>query len=300
MPYDHDFTHEEIAYGAFCIYEEERRWGLHSGEDAHWFMAIERLRYLRATAAVRIGLESMSGVGIGTSPERPFPESFSGSRHMSFPYQFHYGDPGLFAEIYLPKKAVYQGMLYDTLTNGFKVNIVKEHLRYRKEAVQNFLGLHDYDLYDSQVEQLTQILQGYSMYEVDGFFWEPGTPVAEERNQVIRLLFYAPPIGDSEAQKSTARSVGRQYLRFWTHSLDDFNAEVARPRGGEFGHKVRSQLSDWLAKINLYINGYIVFKICEGIVRLKELGDIPKLEDQIWVTSLRGLAVNRVRRPGSP
>jgi len=45
--HDHGFTHEEIAYGAFCIYEEEQRRGCHSGQDTHWFEAIERLKSIR-------------------------------------------------------------------------------------------------------------------------------------------------------------------------------------------------------------------------------------------------------------
>jgi hypothetical protein len=49
--YDYGFTHEEIAYGAYCIYEEEKRWGLYSGQDAHWFMAIERLKCLATMAS---------------------------------------------------------------------------------------------------------------------------------------------------------------------------------------------------------------------------------------------------------
>jgi hypothetical protein len=44
---DHAFSHDEIAFGAFCIYEEEARKGKYSGQDAHWFMAIEHLKRLR-------------------------------------------------------------------------------------------------------------------------------------------------------------------------------------------------------------------------------------------------------------
>lgn len=48
--HDHYFTHEEIAYGAFCIFKEEERKKIHSGQDAHWFMAIDRLKKIRARA----------------------------------------------------------------------------------------------------------------------------------------------------------------------------------------------------------------------------------------------------------
>src|SRR5579864_8740399 len=57
--YDHDFSHEEIAYGAFCIYKEEQRQHKYSGKDAHWFMAIDRLKKIRARAkAAPAGLKS--------------------------------------------------------------------------------------------------------------------------------------------------------------------------------------------------------------------------------------------------
>ena len=46
--YDHGFSHEEIAYGAFCIYEEEQRTAKYSGQESHWHMAIDRLKAIRA------------------------------------------------------------------------------------------------------------------------------------------------------------------------------------------------------------------------------------------------------------
>ena len=43
-------------------------------------------------------------------------------------YRFHYGQPSNFVEIYLPKKAAYQGALYDTLKKGFDLVKVRDHL----------------------------------------------------------------------------------------------------------------------------------------------------------------------------
>ena len=51
------------------------------------------------------------------------------------PYRFHKGDPGTFVEIYLPKKALYQGKLYNTLTNGFRNEGVLKHFRKNKEEI---------------------------------------------------------------------------------------------------------------------------------------------------------------------
>ena len=54
----------------------------------------------------------------------------------TFPYEFHPYEPATLVEIYLPKKAKYQGILYDTLTKGFKTSYVKEHLQTADENVR--------------------------------------------------------------------------------------------------------------------------------------------------------------------
>ena len=36
---------------------------------------------------------------------------------MQMPYKFNTYEPGVFVELYLPKKAKYQGRLYDALTD---------------------------------------------------------------------------------------------------------------------------------------------------------------------------------------
>lgn len=45
---NHAFAHDEIAYGAFCIYKEEQRRRIYGGKDAHWFTAIDRLQKIRS------------------------------------------------------------------------------------------------------------------------------------------------------------------------------------------------------------------------------------------------------------
>jgi hypothetical protein len=42
-----NFSHEEIAYGAFCISQEEKRLQRNTTQEQHWQMAIERLRKMR-------------------------------------------------------------------------------------------------------------------------------------------------------------------------------------------------------------------------------------------------------------
>lgn len=213
-------------------------------------------------------------------------------------YEFHFGDPGLFVELYLPKKAQYQGALYDALTSGLNLSLVKNHLREKRTAVQEFLRpirrLANYT--DEQIEALAPVFQGYSMYEVDGVFrggsTESPTPV-EERTQVIRLMFLAPLTDD--VRRDAGRFAARQFLRHWTHDLGRFEKEVAESvEGAEFGSSVRASLVKWLDDIGLFVNGYVVFMICDRILHLFEEGAIAKVEDEVWITSLRCLAVNRV------
>jgi len=44
-------------------------------------------------------------------------------------YEFFYGKPGLFLEIYLPKKAQFQGLHFDVLNKGSDLPVVREHFR---------------------------------------------------------------------------------------------------------------------------------------------------------------------------
>jgi hypothetical protein len=41
------------------------------------------------------------------------------TNERDLPYQFQSYRPGALVELYLPKKAMYQGMLYEALTEGF-------------------------------------------------------------------------------------------------------------------------------------------------------------------------------------
>lgn len=73
----HSFSHEEIAYGAFCIYQEEQRKGKYSGKDAHWFSAIDRLTKIRAKKATPAAAKSCYRCGaLDVSDEHVPPRCF--------------------------------------------------------------------------------------------------------------------------------------------------------------------------------------------------------------------------------
>ena len=92
------------------------------------------------------------------------------------PYKFNYGQPGHFVEIYLPKKAVYQGALYDALTEGFHHEKVKQHFIDNADQVRKFLE-GNVELFGAFEEQRYKDMDpcyfGYSLYELDGVFLTP-------------------------------------------------------------------------------------------------------------------------------
>lgn len=61
------------------------------------------------------------------------------SSKNSFPYHFHGYEPGIFVEVFLPKKSKYQGRLYETLTNGFRIENVKENFRKNRKSISVLL-----------------------------------------------------------------------------------------------------------------------------------------------------------------
>ena len=54
-------------------------------------------------------------------------------------HEFNYGEPGLFMEIYVAKKAEFQPLLYETLTAGFDLKKVRIHCRSKAEATRRLV-----------------------------------------------------------------------------------------------------------------------------------------------------------------
>jgi len=123
-------------------------------------------------------------------------------------YQLQLFNPAVLVELYLPKKAEYQGVLYQTLTDGFKPEAVFAHFEnertkerlphFLKHYAQHLMGVQPDDplkRIQHQIKELKEMAGqssyiGYSMYEVDGvFFNKDKQEIEEERTQVIRLIF---------------------------------------------------------------------------------------------------------------
>ncbi|GET44385.1 hypothetical protein [Microseira wollei] len=211
-------------------------------------------------------------------------------------YQFNPSQPGVFTELYLPKKSRYQGILYDTLTRGFDWDYVKQHFRIHQESIQKFLQnsgrVSHYTRED--IEGMDQVFYGYSMYEVDGVFYGK-VQIDEERTQVIRMRFFPklePMISELEAQGYNSYNIInliRRYIRAnWEQNEPELEAIAKREIYAK--EKVIPYLDRWELNIQLFLFGYIVFAISEEIRKLE------KKEEEIWVTSFWYLEVNVVKK----
>ena len=61
-----------------------------------------------------------------------------------FPYKFCASEPGIFAEIYLPKKAKFQGTLYNALTKAIKTpKILKDYFIKHKDEISELMKINN-------------------------------------------------------------------------------------------------------------------------------------------------------------
>ena len=219
----------------------------------------------------------------------------------SIGYAFNPSEHGIFVEIYLPKKAEFQGTLYQALTDGFDIELVKGHFREKREQINAFLQGH-YSC-DGRIEGMQQVFYGYSMYEVDGVYYDAkNKKTFEERNQVIRVMFKP----DLEAVDITAlpaeraQTVTKLFVRHAgkTESFPDDHPQIylsASQTEKELISRLLVYLEAWKYDVALFVLGYVVFEICE---RIQEL-DVVKgkdAEEEILVTSFWNLTVNRIVR----
>lgn len=125
-------------------------------------------------------------------------------------YLLSRGERAVLAKIYLPKKGIYHGTIFDALKDGLDEEKVKKYLRKGVEKLNLLEELKDYHnlLNPRQYEEVGRIrkepltmeealqrinmytssFKGWSMHEVDGV-WKANGGVVEERTQVIKIIF---------------------------------------------------------------------------------------------------------------
>jgi len=124
-------------------------------------------------------------------------------------YPFRTSERIVFAEIYFPKRAAYQGAIFTALRKGYAEDAVRTYLHGHAadllEEMKAYPGLLDPHQYDAEVREAKPLtvadaeariaqyrssFQGWSTYSVDGvFFSEKGGRMFEEATQVVRILF---------------------------------------------------------------------------------------------------------------
>jgi hypothetical protein len=213
-------------------------------------------------------------------------------------YEFFDGKPGLFLEIYLPKKAQYQPLLFRVLNQGFDLGIVRGHFRSLKaNDIRCFLRRNQElrHFTPSAIKKFQSVFSGYSLYEVDGTF----EGEIQERTQVVRVIF-VPPVEQLAKGLRMSRErqmlYARQYLRFWSHDTADYY-EFRRHTVPLAGAEVNlvQRLSQWLYYVGLFANGYLLYEICAGIRELHQSRSIQRMERELWVTSFRDFALNPIK-----
>ena len=255
-----------------------------------------------------------------------------------FSYRFNRFEPALFVEIYLPKKIRYQGTLYTSLRTGFDFEQIKRHLITPDHFAKISEFLEDYDtIYDmykrnditeitERVAVMQQSFSGYSMYEVDGVFFnhdqfvESSTKktvpinmfIAEENVQVIRMIFkpkLTQIFDDVHATRNHNSDdfYGMGFLRQALDSQYQLDHELKRKEaqaktiGDEklveilkTQRKIFDKIINWIDDVALFLFGFVMYKICEEIHELAQKDERP--EDEIWVTSFWNCSINRITR----
>lgn len=113
----------------------------------------------------------------------------------------------IFTEIYFPKRAAYQGAIFDALGDGYDEEHVKTYLRDNARALvnefQSYPSLYDpqnyttttpRDMLPTVAEAVERInmyqspFKGWSVYSVDGVFFGKRGKMYEEATQVVRIM----------------------------------------------------------------------------------------------------------------
>ena len=219
----------------------------------------------------------------------------------SIRYAFNPSEHGIFVEIYLPKKAEFQGTLYQALTEGFDIELVRKHFQTKRERIDAFLQGH-YSC-EGRIETMQQVFYGYSMYEVDGVYYDSkNKKTFEERNQVIRVMFkpYLEGVNLEALPVDRLQTITKLFVRHAgkTESFPADHPQVylnASDEDKAMISKLLIHLEAWKYDVALFVLGYIVFEICE---RIQELGMVKgkEAEEEILVTSFWNLTVNRIVR----
>ena len=238
----------------------------------------------------------------------------------------------IFSEIYFPKHAAHQGPIFNALRHGYSEEDVKRYLRDNARELLEELG--DYQALDPHRYQLSrpkrrippldEALQridmykspfkGWSMYSVDGVFFDQKCEPIEEATQVVRIMFRFTSSCAEQAEAAGCGDVLRAIL-FWVISRQGRIGRRAPWERAEqaaflqhhqqwskqkraFVQKhfadIVKEIGKWMNDCALFVFGYLVRRFTESVLAEK------MLEEEIWVTSFFNLTLNVVQRSTEP
>ncbi len=247
-------------------------------------------------------------------------------------YQFARSGRGIFTEIYFPKRAAYYGTIFDALRYGYNEDRVKEYLRVNVKALlqefQAFPSLFDPNEYTAtsrrkampsieeaykRIDMYHSPFQGWSVYSVDGVFFDEGKPI-EEATQVVRLIFKMESSFTNQAAEAGCLDVLRSTL-FWVigqqgrpdehkgwsktemaHYLNRHAPWAKQKRAfvQKYFTDIAKEAAQWTGDRALFIFCYLVRQFWEQV--LKE----EMYEAEIWVASSFDLQLNVIKRIEAP
>jgi hypothetical protein len=204
-------------------------------------------------------------------------------------YVFQRGVPGIYAEIYLPKKTGFQGPLYSALTEGRNPDIIRKHFASYKNRIKEILRkdwpqlesrLND-DFINTLADNIRDIYIGYSMYEVDGVFFSQGSEDPfEERTQVIRLMFEY-KIRDEDSNELLTEI--KRLLREPSSSVrESYKQTSAESKNG------LDKVERWIEQVGAFLFGFVLHRIELAIEQAPQLK-----QEEIWLTSFWNLVINK-------
>lgn len=243
---------------------------------------------------------------------------------------------GMFSEIYFPKRAAYYGAIFDALRYGYKENVVKKYFQDHIDNLMDELKTFP-DLFDpykftaaklrknpvSKEEALRRIdmyaspFRGWSIYSVDGVWFDENDDPVEEATQIVRILFRFSSSFTEKATQENCSDVLRAIIYWTINQRGHLKEYKAWDRGGEsqfmrwhepwlkqnrqkrlFAQKnfsaVATEAIKWIDDRALFVFGYLVRKFWEQVVKEKTR------EDQIWVTNFFDMSLNVVEKTKQP
>lgn len=216
-------------------------------------------------------------------------------------YLFQPPEHGVLVELYLPKRADFQGVLYDTLTDAFDAATIRAYLAdpHDREHVVRLLERHWPALVadlDAIAARLEGGIQGYTMYEVDGVY-AGASGVVTERTQVVRIMFL-PRLDalaerihfDQDPERNRARLRAEAKVLLRDYGADRAFLKAREPDAAPELVALCAALEDWVDELGLVLFGFVMGRVCLAI-RDRNL----RPEEEIWVTSTWGFTLNALR-----